>query len=142
MMDKFLSPQSFEARSFMRDRTTFDAGSDFVDEASIAGYAAYAAFDRYLRGNDIFILPSSRSSLEHMLRRYAADAVHNAISANRAHLQPGGYSRICNQAEESIRSVLNKDDNVAVLLGLHNQQKRTGGQDHPEEHHSRSIVSN
>lgn len=50
-----------------RDRTTFDAGSDFVDEASIAGYAAYAAFDRYLRGNDIFILPNSRASLEHML---------------------------------------------------------------------------
>ncbi|TRM67570.1 hypothetical protein BD626DRAFT_564497 [Schizophyllum amplum] len=141
MIDQFLSPHSFEAKSFMQERMTFDAGTDHVDEAAIAGYAAYAAFDRYLRGTDIFILPSSRNSLEHMLRRFAADAVHNAISANRAALQPGGYSRICHQAEQSIRAVLNRDDNVAALLGLHHHHS-AGAPEHPEEHHAPSIVSN
>ncbi len=38
-----------------------------LDEALVAGCAAYQALDRYLGGADIFILPRSRTELESIL---------------------------------------------------------------------------
>jgi hypothetical protein len=84
-----------------------------VDESLIAGCASYRAFDRYLSGNDLFLLPRTRTELEsilyvtaalpsppprpnilHIRRRYAYDAIHNAIASSRSPLQTGGYSRV------------------------------------------------
>ncbi|KAF8974553.1 hypothetical protein BDZ97DRAFT_1911726 [Flammula alnicola] len=61
----------------------------------------------------------TRSELESILRRYAYDAIHNAIASSRSQLQTGGYSRVCHLAEKSIRDVLNTSDNVNILLALH-----------------------
>lgn len=38
-----------------------------VDESLVAGCASYRAFDRYLGGNDLFLLPRTRSELESVL---------------------------------------------------------------------------
>jgi hypothetical protein len=95
---------------------TWHTDQSSVDESLIAGCASYRAFDRYLSGNDIFLLPRTRSELEsilyvtslffflrfpprgltlfHIRRRYAYDAIHNAIASSRSPLQTGGYSRV------------------------------------------------
>ncbi|KAF8204985.1 hypothetical protein BJ912DRAFT_17136 [Pholiota molesta] len=121
-MDKLLAPHTPEATAHNHlSENSFDWHTDkpSVDESLISGCASYRAFDRYLSGNDLFLLPRTRLELESILRRYAYDAIHNAIASSRSQLQTGGYSRICHLAEESIRAVLNTSDNVDILLALH-----------------------
>lgn len=120
-MDRFLAPHSPEAIAYgylNELGSPWDADLS-LDEALVAGCAAYQALDRYLGGADIFILPRSRTELESILRRYSYDAIHNTIAKSRSTLQPGGYSRVCNLAEQSIRGVLNTSDNAKILLALH-----------------------
>jgi hypothetical protein len=38
-----------------------------VDESLIAGCSSYRAFERYLEGNDLFLLPRTRGELESIL---------------------------------------------------------------------------
>ncbi|THV08538.1 hypothetical protein K435DRAFT_708402 [Dendrothele bispora CBS 962.96] len=121
-MDKFLAPHSPEAVAhsyFCENYFNWDATQTSFDEALVAGCASYRAFDRYLSGADLFILPRNRSELESILRRYSYDAIHNAIARSRSTLETGGYSRVCHLAEKSIRDVLNTGDNTSVLLSLH-----------------------
>ncbi|EDR12863.1 uncharacterized protein LACBIDRAFT_311801 [Laccaria bicolor S238N-H82] len=121
-MDKFLAPNTLEATAhnhLMENYFTWQTDKPSVDEALISGCASYRAFDRYLTGADLYLLPRTRSELENILRRYSYDAIHNAIAKSRSTLQPGGYSRICHRAEDSIRNVLNTGDNLQILLALH-----------------------
>ena len=46
---------------------TWHTDQPSVDESLIAGCASYRAFDRYLSGNDIFLLPRTQSELESIL---------------------------------------------------------------------------
>ncbi|KAF9568891.1 hypothetical protein CPC08DRAFT_603320, partial [Agrocybe pediades] len=121
-MDRLLAPHSPEAAAHnYLSENYFDWHTDHpsVDESLVSGCASYRAFDRYLGGNDLFLVPRTRSELESVLRRYAYDAIHNAIASSRSQLQTGGYSRICHLAEESIRDVLDTGDNAEILLALH-----------------------
>ncbi|KIK68139.1 hypothetical protein GYMLUDRAFT_36973 [Collybiopsis luxurians FD-317 M1] len=121
-MDRFLAPHTPEAVAYShisQNSDDWDIHHLNVDEALVAGCAAYNAFDRYLRKEDLFILPRTRSELESVLKRYSYDSIHNAISRSRSTLQPGGYSRVCESAENSIKAVLNTGDNLNVLLHLH-----------------------
>ncbi|KAK7049510.1 hypothetical protein VNI00_005541 [Paramarasmius palmivorus] len=119
MMDKFYAPHTPEAVAHSQVSDQWHGLDDHTDEALISGCASYRAFDRYLSGVDLFILPRSRSELESILRRYAYDAIHNTIARSRSALQPGGYSRVCHLSEKSIRDVLDTGDNTSILLALH-----------------------
>lgn len=93
-----------------------------LNETLIAGSAAYQAFDRYLVGTDLYLLPRSRTELEAVLyvisgllflapvpmltcgscrRRYAHDAIHNTIAQSRAEISAGSYSRVSVHASSS-----------------------------------------
>ncbi|KAF5333354.1 hypothetical protein D9611_002602 [Ephemerocybe angulata] len=122
MMDKFLGPHTHEANAhnhFLENWFNWHTDHPHMDEALLSGCATYRAFQRYLSGDDIYILPRNKFELESILRRYAVDAIHNAISQSRSPMQTGGYSRICHQAEKSIRDVMHTDNNVQILLALH-----------------------
>ncbi|KAH7889742.1 hypothetical protein F5I97DRAFT_1800499 [Phlebopus sp. FC_14] len=132
-MDRFLAPHTSEAiahNHLTENWFTWDQDYPSFNETIVAGCASYQAFNRYLSGSDLFIVPRSRSELDAVLRRYAYDAIHNAIAVSRQTLQRGGYSRasfpsshhsstICMLAEKSIRDVLNTNDNADVLVALH-----------------------
>ncbi|KAG1820174.1 uncharacterized protein BJ212DRAFT_1338431 [Suillus subaureus] len=121
-MDNFLAPHSTEAMAHSRlseDWLDWDISHPSFDESLVAHCASYHAFDRYLSGEDLFIPPRFPSELERVLRRHAYDSIHNAISRSRQTLKPGGYSRTCHLAEQSIRSVLNIADNARRLLAWH-----------------------
>ncbi|KAJ6515884.1 hypothetical protein C8R45DRAFT_957954 [Mycena sanguinolenta] len=123
-IDKFLAPHSPQARAHFH---ATENGMDWdisaigarVEETIVAHCAAYRSFERYLSGEHIFIFPTTRRELESILRRYSTDAIHNAIAKSRGTLEPGGYSRLCHLAIDSIDEVLNTGDNVAYLLALH-----------------------
>ncbi|EAU84805.2 hypothetical protein CC1G_00324 [Coprinopsis cinerea okayama7 len=122
MIDRLLAPGTHEANAhnhFVENWFNWHTDHPSMDEALLSGCASYRAFERYLSGQDLFLLPRSKVELESILRRYAYDAIHNAIAQSRSALQTGGYSRICYQAEKSIREVLKNDTNVQVLLALH-----------------------
>ncbi|KAF5389168.1 hypothetical protein D9757_004903 [Collybiopsis confluens] len=91
-MDRFFSPLTPEAVAYShisQNSYDWDIHHLDVDEALVAGCAAYDAFDRYLRKEDLFILPRTRSELQSVLKRYSYDSIHNAISKSRSTLQPG-----------------------------------------------------
>lgn len=139
-MDRFLAPHSPEAlaHGYLTELgSPWDADLS-LDEALVAGCAAYQALDRYLGGADIFILPRSRTELDNVLRRYSYDAIHNTIAKSRSTLQLGGYSRVCNLAEQSIRDVLNTGNNAEILLALHLPRSASRIHDH-DERSPRSI---
>ncbi|KAI6106417.1 hypothetical protein EV401DRAFT_2273594 [Pisolithus croceorrhizus] len=98
---------------------SWDQDHPSFNETLVAGCASYQALIATSPTSDLLIVPRTRSELQSVLRRYAYDSIHNAISVSRQTLQPGGYSRICGLAEKSIRNVLSKDDNTEVLLALH-----------------------
>ncbi|KZS97586.1 hypothetical protein SISNIDRAFT_449121 [Sistotremastrum niveocremeum HHB9708] len=79
--------------------------------------ASYSALNRYLHGQDLYLLPRNVQELEAILcvrslmppaltrdtdvslalshsSSYSTDAIHNLISQSRVPLQPGGYSRV------------------------------------------------
>ena len=132
-MDKLLAPHTAEATAhnhityviliaflfnphisfFSQNSFTWHTDQPSVDESLIAGCASYRAFERYLSGNDLFLLPRTCAELESILsvfiifinksdnkcnaifrRRYAYDGIHNAIASSRSPLQTGGYSRV------------------------------------------------
>jgi len=88
--------------------------SSTVDEQGLALTAAYLALNRYINGNDIYIVPTTKDELEQALyvspnsltprtfqliekfisRRYSADAIHNYVAKSRSPLHPGGYTRV------------------------------------------------
>ncbi|KAI1786519.1 hypothetical protein LXA43DRAFT_1033515 [Ganoderma leucocontextum] len=121
-MDRFLAPQSPEAQAhthLTENWFTWDQDHPSLDETLTSGCATYQAFQRYLTGADLYLVPRTRNELESVLRRYAYDAIHNTIAKSRSQLQRGGYSRMCHLVEESIRKVLNENDNATTLLDLH-----------------------
>ncbi|KAJ2931585.1 hypothetical protein H1R20_g5384, partial [Candolleomyces eurysporus] len=122
MMDRLLGPHTHEANAhnhFVENWWNWHTDHPHLDEALLSGCASYRAFERYLSGNDLYLLPRNKHDLERILRRYAHDAIHNAISQSRSPLQTGGYSRICHDAEQSIGDVLKTGNNVQILLALH-----------------------
>ncbi|KAL0579695.1 hypothetical protein V5O48_002325 [Marasmius crinis-equi] len=119
MIDNFLAPHTPEAVAHSQFTEQWHGISDHIDETLVAGCASYRAFDRYLSGADLFILPRTRTELESVLKRYAYDAIHNTIARSRSTLQTGGYSRVCLLAEKSIRAVLDTGDNTGKLLAMH-----------------------
>jgi len=142
-MDHFLAPSTPEAlaHSHLTENVfNWDTEHPSTDETLLAGCASYQAFNRYLGGTDLFLLPRSRSELESILRRYSYDAIHNAIAKSRSTLQRGGYSRACHLAEKSIESVLSTGDNVETLLALHRRPAEADLHDLPRS--STSIRSN
>lgn len=127
-MDKLLAPHTHEAtaHNHLAENTfTWHTDQPSVDESLISGCASYRAFERYLSGTDLFLIPRIRAELESILRRYSYDAIHNAIASSRSPLQTGGYSRVCHMAEKSIRDVLNTGDNANILLALHHPRVPT-----------------
>jgi len=121
-MDHFLAPSTPEAlaHSYLTENLFYwDVNHPSMDETLLAGCASYEAFNRYLAGTDLFLLPRSRRELESILRRHSYDAIHNAIAKSRSTLERGGYSRACGLAEKSIKDVLNTGDNAETLLALH-----------------------
>ncbi|KAH9936951.1 hypothetical protein B0H21DRAFT_58005 [Amylocystis lapponica] len=121
-MDRFFAPHTPEAQAhthLTENWFTWDTEHPSIDETLIAGCATYEAFQRYLAGNDLYLMPSSRRDLEKVLKRYAYDAIHNTIAKARSTLERGGYSRTCHLADTSIIKVLDENDNAAILLDLH-----------------------
>ncbi|KAF9451736.1 hypothetical protein P691DRAFT_698762 [Macrolepiota fuliginosa MF-IS2] len=129
-MDRILSPHSPEATAHNHlQENWFSWDLDSINESLVSNCASYAAFDRYISGTDLYILPRNQAELESILKRYSYDAIHNAIAKSRSALQPGGYSRVCVLAEKSIRDILNSGDNVNFLLGLHRHDSQNSPND-------------
>ncbi|KAL9712724.1 hypothetical protein Ac2012v2_003961 [Leucoagaricus gongylophorus] len=125
-MDRILSPHSPEViahNHFQENWFSWDLYD--INEPLVSNCASYAAFERYTSGTDLYILPHTSGELLNLLVSYAYDAIHNAIATSRSTLQPGGYSRVCILAEKSIYDILNSNDNVKFLLGLHRQDNNT-----------------
>ncbi|KAJ7179125.1 hypothetical protein C8R46DRAFT_1211730 [Mycena filopes] len=124
-ISNLLAPHSAEARAHSHateNDTDWDATASSpttTDETVVALCASYRSFERYLSGEHLFIPPRTRRELESILRRYSTDAIHNAIAKSRRTLAPGGYSRLCHLAVDSIDAVLNTGDNCTYLLALH-----------------------
>ncbi|KAF7292469.1 hypothetical protein HMN09_01231000 [Mycena chlorophos] len=130
-MERLCGEDSLEKRAHLRameDGIEEEHGG--IDERILGYTAAYSGFERYLSGQNLFILPRTRSQLESTIRRYSTDAVHNAISKSRSTFSPGGYSRCMNLAADSIRAVLDTADNAAYLLALHSPQDTTAEPNH------------
>ncbi|KAG1833151.1 hypothetical protein EV424DRAFT_1367315 [Suillus variegatus] len=92
-MDNFLAPHSTEAMAHSKLRYAFD-------ESLVAHYASYHA--------NLFIPPRFPSELERILSRQT--------------LKAGGYSRVwcfLSFHQQSIRNVLNTEDNARRLLAWH-----------------------
>lgn len=54
--------------AFRRENVfNWDTEHPSMDEALLAGGASYQAFNRYLSGTDLFLLPRSRRELESIL---------------------------------------------------------------------------
>ncbi|GBE79454.1 hypothetical protein BKA93DRAFT_819787 [Sparassis latifolia] len=142
-MDRFLSPQSPEAlaHTYLTENWfSWDTAHPSLDETLIAGCATYEAFQRYLNGTDLYLVPRSRSELESVLRRYAYDTIHNTIAKARSPLERGGYSRACFLVEKSISKVLDENDNASALLELHSSgHNNTIGSDMNTTAATRSI---
>ncbi|KAI0375672.1 hypothetical protein BV20DRAFT_959684 [Pilatotrama ljubarskyi] len=122
MMDRLFAPQSAEAQAHTHlneNWFAWDQEHPNLDETLAAGCATYEAFQRYLNGVDIYLVPQSRSDLENILRRFAYDAIHNTIARSRSQLERGGYSRMCSLVERSISKVLDENDNAPFLLDLY-----------------------
>ncbi|KZT39611.1 hypothetical protein SISSUDRAFT_971910, partial [Sistotremastrum suecicum HHB10207 ss-3] len=101
---------------------TWDRSEPFnasFNERLMALAASYSALNRYLHGQDLYLLPRNVQELEAILSSYSTDAIHNLISQSRVPLQPGGYSRTVDMASKSVREVLYSGDNAAKLLELH-----------------------
>ncbi|CDO76279.1 hypothetical protein BN946_scf184470.g37 [Trametes cinnabarina] len=121
MMDRLFAPQSAEAQAhslLTENWFSWDQDHPSLDETLTAGCATYEAFQRYLNGQDLYLVPRTGNELESVLR-YATDAIHNTISKSRSQLERGGYARICQLVEKSITQVLGENDNAAFLLSLH-----------------------
>ncbi|KAF9057568.1 hypothetical protein BJ165DRAFT_1397816 [Panaeolus papilionaceus] len=143
MIDQLLAPHSPEAAAhthITENRWNWHTDHPSFDESLISGCASYCAFERYLGGQDLFLLPRSRAELESILRRYAHDAIHNAIASSRSALQTGGYSRVCHLAEKSIRAVLNIGDNANILLKIHHKSSNSN-HEATADHISRSMLT-
>jgi len=125
MMDRFLALHTPEAKAYnhIQENSHWEADHHSLNEALIALCASYAAFSRYISGADLYLMPQTTVDLERILVRYAHDAIHNTIAQSRSPLERGGYSRVCNTAEKSIRSVLYANNNAIDLLRLHRQPK-------------------
>lgn len=86
MLDKFLAPNTHEATAHnhltyvyslifhsavdvatSEHWPTWHTDQPSVDESLISGCASYRAFDRYIGGKDLFLLPRMRSELESIL---------------------------------------------------------------------------
>ncbi|KAI0638217.1 hypothetical protein C8Q77DRAFT_1089969 [Trametes polyzona] len=122
MMDRLFAPQSVEAQAhthLTENWFSWDQDHPNLDETVAAACATYQAFQRYLSGSDLYLVPQTRSELENVLRRYAYDGIHNTIAKSRSPLERGGYSRMCHLVELSISKVLNENDNASFLLELH-----------------------
>ncbi|KIY71418.1 hypothetical protein CYLTODRAFT_418810 [Cylindrobasidium torrendii FP15055 ss-10] len=140
-MDRFYnssSPEFIAYTTLTEHGPTWD--SDYaVDEALLGACVAYMALSRYVSGADLFILPRISSEVHTILRRYTYDAIHNMIAKSRSTLQPGGYSRVCQLADQSVRTMLNRNGNASFLLALHSPPS-TPAQVHTElEDAPRSI---
>jgi hypothetical protein len=128
MLDKLLAPNTHEAAAYnhlTKNGPVWHTGHSSVDESSMAGCASYSAFARYIRGEDLFLLPRTRIELESILRTYAYNAIHNSIAVSRSQILEGGYSRVCHLARVSIHGVLNTGDNAEILLALHQPETMT-----------------
>ena len=85
-MDRFLAPHTSEAIAHSHltyvpftsplfpthpfdseNWFTWDQDHPSFNETLVAGCASYQAFNRYLSGSDLFIIPRSRSELESVL---------------------------------------------------------------------------
>ncbi|KAI0832452.1 hypothetical protein BC628DRAFT_318431 [Trametes gibbosa] len=122
MMDRLFAPQSAEALAhthLTENWLTWDQDHPSLNETVAAACATYQAFQRYLSGSDLYLVPRTCSDLEGVLKRYAYDGIHNTIARSRSPLERGGYSRMCHLVELSISKVLNENDNAAFLLDLH-----------------------
>jgi hypothetical protein len=96
-MDRFLAshtPEALAHTHLTENWFNWDTEHPSVDETLVAGCASYQAFNRYLSGVDLFILPRNRNELESILRRYSYDSIHNAIAKARSTLERGGYTRV------------------------------------------------
>jgi hypothetical protein len=123
-MDSYFPPHTPEATAhshFVENWFDWDATHQHLDEAFVSSCATYQAFDRYLSGADMYIPPRNRAELERILKRYSYDAIHNTIAKARSQVLPGGYGRMCDKAEQSIREVLSRNDNHVVLISLHSK---------------------
>ncbi|TFL06003.1 hypothetical protein BDV98DRAFT_561022 [Pterulicium gracile] len=115
------SPEAVAHSHFIENGFDWDTTHQHLDEAFVSSCAAYQAFSRYISGADLYIPPRNRPELERILKRYTYDAIHNTIAKARAQVLPGGYSRMCERAEISIKNVLNKTNNDHNLVVLHSR---------------------
>ncbi|KAJ3778877.1 hypothetical protein FB446DRAFT_783011 [Lentinula raphanica] len=91
-MDRFLAPHTPEAVAYFHvSQNSADIHShhlDHFDENLVACSASYDAFERYLSGVDLFILPRTRSELENedtpmivSTTQYRAVGLHYSLEA-------------------------------------------------------------
>ncbi|OJT03734.1 hypothetical protein TRAPUB_5556 [Trametes pubescens] len=127
-MDRLFAPQSAEAQAHTRlteNWFTWDQDHPSLDETVTAACATYQAFQRYLSGRDLYLVPRSFIDLEGVLRRYAYDGIHNTVAKSRSALERGGYVRMCHLVELSINKVLKENDNASFLLAMHAPRQET-----------------
>jgi len=125
VLASFLDSNTPEAQAHARisdnyyswDESDILGGS--VNESLMALAASYTALNRYLHGQDLYLLPRNVVELQAILLSYSTDAIHNFISHSRAPLRVGGYSRTVDMASKSIRALLHSNDNCMKLLELH-----------------------
>jgi hypothetical protein len=111
-----------------------------IDLQKLALCAAYAAIQRYVtRGDELYVVPTTPTELETLLKSYALDAIHSQMSQSRARIPSGGYSTARNIANESLTNVLAASDNCADLLSLHRNKtswRRSNSNSPTSVHHN------
>ena len=124
-------PASLSAHYFDSESWYYN---DPLDETLLASCASYKAFERYVSGQDLLLLPRSPKELESILRRYAHDAIHNTIAQARGGpLRTGGYSRVRSNLSDpkSVRRLTLPRPFPDVLVGGKIHQRRS---QHRQQH--------
>ncbi|KZT60554.1 hypothetical protein CALCODRAFT_429193 [Calocera cornea HHB12733] len=81
--------------------------------------SAYAAVQRYLAAEDLYIFPTDGKSLSDVLGRFARDVIHSLISQAKTRIEEGGYTRARAIAMKSLRDKVLTPTGTATLLELH-----------------------
>ncbi|KZO97417.1 hypothetical protein CALVIDRAFT_480309 [Calocera viscosa TUFC12733] len=83
--------------------------------------SAYAAVQRYLAAEDLYIFPTEAKQLSDVLGRFARDVIHSLISQAKTRIEEGGYTRARAIAMKSLREKVLTPEGISTLLELHKE---------------------
>jgi len=122
-MDKYFPSTSaeYQAHNLVADGVWWNPN---IGPVEIGLCAAYAALDRYVRGEDLYLPPRDIWELQAVLRLYSDHVINSLFSQIRSwsptgHRTPPAYASARQQCARSLHAVLSPGDTLHRLVELH-----------------------